>query len=558
MNENTIERFNLLFADAEKNLRTAKTSRTKPWENMYRIVYNKFQYIHGKSSENTASSSENIEKNVNRMYRWYSNQYHTASSYESKSRTTSTKSMLKTGTGFDHWYNFDKPYTKTMFTCYLSGKPTPKRNTENNAKAGDKPPVVFIIHLAVAFKLTAEECDDILQAYGYFKLHSKNIFHLAVYCVLKDIEKNPSVFQTDFGQFQRLRDLYQSAIVALQNESTQSAKYLPKEPVVFSGDREFGSGSTTQLMEFVDERITGLFYVDFIRRHRDEFNERHSKVREEYFRLLDIIIAFFDGDRTVKRSERSFHEFILEYCQNLERKHFRRDLIQKITEEDREPTREILIILWTWEYCFKVAGNLTLPLADGMDFLRKVHGISTNEKLFVEKVFSYSPDCPGFWEQIEAVKEWKTARTPVLEPHEKEAIEDFFDVYFSGNDVVINMSTLLKTKYILKTSNFSWGGSYMRYINSKLDMFGLSILSAANAFDLCFMMLRYINCRENTDGSTTWFYQSATAHTDLLHFGAANHCGYPDGLRFLFHYLSAYKAFKKAEYPLECDIYKKL
>jgi len=221
----------------------------------------------------------------------------------------------------------------------------------------------------------------------------------------------------------------------------------------------------------------------------------------------------------------------------------------------------MLIILWTWEYCFLVAGDLTLSLADAMDFLRKTNGLSGSDASFVETVFPYSSDQPEFWDTVDSVKEYKTTSAPELTPEEKNAIEEYFDVSFPGddNDIMINTSKLFRSRYIpTDRAGFSWGGVYMQRINAQLNMFGYSGLSAANEFDRCFMMLRNIEYKKGDHGAITWKYRSATKEFELLHFESSNQHGYPDGLRFLFLYLSAYKAFTGTAYPLECDIYKKL
>lgn len=630
----SIRPFHNMMTDAELYINEDKNARHLPHVKLYRTAYTNYLKIHGKTATRTNRYNEaEAKRHIESMYRWYKEKYLDTANTTSEikedriCRTTSAENLRNSSDEFDDLYFFGKPYSKTMFSCYLMGKRTPKRKPTNNKAKNtstkpDRPTVTFILHIAVAFKFTVAQCDDLLQTFGYFPLHSKNAFHLAVYCILRDIEKNKAMFQSDFDQFHRLKELYQRAIAVLRNPNPETMAYLKGEPEVFEG--ELSIGSSTQLMRFVQKKISSDHYVDFILRHKEEFNEQHSKVRKEYFRLLNIFMPFFDEKTDVRRYKRisddaeddvrkeelekaieeqqrvkaekilsetgtsdqvifniddcSLHAFIQCFCKSLSRKHYTRDLIQKISKEGCEPTREIMIILWTWEFIFLSVGQLELPFRTVFTVLSKAKKLTDDEevsgKFFsvsdedaVQQIFSISAEHVDFQKKLELLKEWKKRSTALISAEDRATIENCFPVKFSSTDntMLVDTSKLLNRHFVMRTGNDPWGKCYLNYMNAKLNAYGLSILSTANHFDQLFILLKNIDCKSSR-GETLWRYHSPTVYSipgtgtgmKLVHFSTANQFGYPDGLRFLFLYLKAYQKLAEVDYPLECDIYKKL
>lgn len=100
---------------------------------------------------------------------------------------------------FNSAYTFSNLYSFSIFEkCFRKSERTPK--------------YVVLLHIAVAFKVTTCECEDALKLFGYLPLHAKNIFHLAVYTILKEMEGNSDTSSSDFKQFDRLKRIYLSEL----------------------------------------------------------------------------------------------------------------------------------------------------------------------------------------------------------------------------------------------------------------------------------------------------------------------------------------------------------
>lgn len=266
------------------------------------------------------------------LYRWYYDTYTAAGL--TPGRQGAKRNVNQNTPG--QRYVFDTLYAEKVFLDYVT--------------EWKRPPAEFLMHCAVAFKLAPETCDELLGRYGYLPLHVKNLHHAALYTVLRTCQKDEAASDGDHTQFQTLRTLYET-ICQQMNDPAPCARSVPDE------ERSAFSQSQTDAIRaylFENENLTPENLITVISRHRETFNFLHSAIRREYFALLDLFQPLYYNERDWDGEEPDFslYTFLDTFCCSLDRKHYNEVTRTLIEKKGRHPTREMMIVLWIYEFCF--------------------------------------------------------------------------------------------------------------------------------------------------------------------------------------------------------------
>lgn len=438
------------------------------------------------------------------MTDWYTATYRDGSRENaSKNRDVNFDRLAYSGKSFDDEYTFSNLYSTQIFDRSLTGL--------------NKPTYVFILHVSVAFKLTAEQCDELLRAHGYMRLHSRNIFHLAVYAVLKKMEterlSGDKAFLTDFTQFELIKKLVREALAILAEGDGRS-----DEPALAAaGD----AGVSTMLWSEFKKRITYENFLDFIRSRRAELNHERSKLRREYFRLAGALMWLYDsGDRY----EHSFRGFLLRFCKSMDDNHYHEYLHGHLKKDtDKQPTREIMIILWIWEFCFRCFPLLRMS----SDAVLEVYSKICRDSLDSEKQ--------------KFIRKWKSREAP-SEPMKREMSERLYEWFGCGFDrdaaySTVDVARLLGTEgYPPEDAGELWGELCFAAVNARLERFGMGQLNARVDFDRRICSLRGMRFRADRSGERH-IVDALYEHFEAL--------------------AEAESAHEKGKLLLECSTYKK-
>ena len=444
------------------------------------------------------------------------------------------------------------------------------------------PRQIDILRIAVGFKLTEQECNELLYHYGYMKLHSKNPFHIVVYIVLKELEKESPIERlTKFDQFKRVHDLlYETLCLMNQPSGVQdgTVDIGMKQPV--------DHNSTTLLYNSVLPQLDSENCASYIAKHRDIFNERHRKVLEEYRRLESIFHPlFFDGsakdnsqidkalwknsDSSEDYPSYSLYKFIYDFCHTVTANHFHRDMHTTIFKDTRvhTPTREIMIILWIFEYCW---ANACIPCEErlAIRYLRRYAGLLTDRSVSdLTLPVLRRLACSGSETQKAAVTQMgqkELLNTIGVYPSEENDSNVYLDI---GKILGTNNST--PQYYGSQTAanppeeneNATyWRGSDLKAIlDQKLSRFGMLPISARNQFDhtiteLCKITYKFEN------GTGAYYYDGEKIYGiipgDKRFYRTTDQSqpvdSLPEKLKFLFYMLN--RISKNCMEPLECNI----
>lgn len=318
-----------IASDAACSLK--RTSRiSDPWfQAFFEAITDAYKRITGVDLADTDKKAAAKE-----VYAWYFDTYQRAG-LQPGSR--GSKKNVNQFTTIES-YKFDTLYAESVFDgCMLDGK---------------RPGSECILHFAVALQLTPEECDDLLRDYGYLPLHVKNIHHLAIYAVLRENRGiNHNAVRNHFC-FAQLREMFEDAGKLVSECQTI-------ESVEADEEIAFQSNDTNMIRKhlFEQDRLDTGNYLAYISKHKDVFNYLHSAIRAEYLRLIDVFQTLYDTNGKLmcwdgSEGNYSLFQFLCNYCGDYDRKHFNENLRTIIEKKGRHPTREIMILLWLYEYCF--------------------------------------------------------------------------------------------------------------------------------------------------------------------------------------------------------------
>lgn len=279
------------------------------------------------------------------LYGWY------ARRYGEELKLPKGSKGQKRGDGKDEQsYTFDRRYCDDrQFRNYLE---------TSLPQHGSQDLLAFVMHMAVAFLVPLQELDEVLQKLGFHPLHVKNIHHLAIAYVL--LMADAGTVDPDFNPFAQVKTLYFKALQILEDPDAPAGNaysYADLETRMIRNMLLLRKGLATQNFEAL------------VARNRTELNMRHSMILSDFHRLSAVFIHIFDSEAAPESFEMpeeaySFYRFVIRFCHEetkkkteeppkpLTRKKFREQLTSMIDLQQKHPTRNVLILLWLYTYCF--------------------------------------------------------------------------------------------------------------------------------------------------------------------------------------------------------------
>ena len=303
------------------------------------------------------------------LYGWYANRYGT----ELK-MSTGTKGQKRSVDCSSEDYTFDLLYSDDrQFKSYLRA-PLPQ--------SGNQDLLAFVLHTAVAFLVPLGELDEVLQALGFHPLHVKNIHHLSIAYVLLTAEKK--AVAADYDPFAEVRRLYFRALELLAED----------EPAEVEG-YSYADLETRMIRDMLLLR-KGLASQNFealVTRNRAALNMRHSAILADFHKLSAVFIHLFDSSADCFETDEQFYSFycfVEQFCRaGLSRKKFREELTSKIDRLQKHPTRNTLILLWLYTYCFAFVPGIII---DKTTFRRIKKQLAKTNKAWATEVEQYYAD----------------------------------------------------------------------------------------------------------------------------------------------------------------------
>ena len=301
---------------------------------LFRMLCKAYQKRQGADMYDALSDlNEDPYRACTQLYSWYTNRYGAE-----LNMPTGTQGQ-KRSVGLGGEYTFDLLYCDDrQFKKYLLA-PLPQ--------SGSQDLLAFVLHTAVAFLVPLKELDEVLQHLGFHPLHVKNIHHLSIAYVL--LMADSFAADTGFNPFTEAKKLYFTALHILNAPST------PAEDSYSFADQE-----TRMIREalFLHKGLAAQNFESLVTRTRTALNMRHSLILSDFHRLSAVFIHLFDSNADPNSFEfpeeaYSFYRFVAHFCkEDLSRKKFREQLTSMIDTQQKHPTRNVLILLWLYTYCF--------------------------------------------------------------------------------------------------------------------------------------------------------------------------------------------------------------
>ena len=303
---------------------------------LFAMLYHAYCRIIGKTEafqEIVAQGS--ISQVSGEMYRWYRHRY--ADDLQMKS---GTKGQKRAAVRDSENYTFDLLYCDgRQFRNYLaSGLPY----------SGSQERLSFVLHTAVAFLVPPAELDKVLQHLGFHPLHVKNLHHLAIFTVLSSA--NSQRVPDSFHPFERVKALYFRGCDILRGIAVPQAEGY-----------HFGGQQTLQIRKslFEEGKLTEESFDSIVAINGAGINARHSLILDDFHKLAAVFTHVFDTVQPLREIGReneayySLYAFISRYCnETLSRRKFREQMTGMIDSYEKHPTRNILILLWLYAFCF--------------------------------------------------------------------------------------------------------------------------------------------------------------------------------------------------------------
>ena len=285
---------------------------------------------------------------------WYIKKYPAPSAENGRKRAGVDRGVGPKTVAGEAEYRFGEPMTASVLENYLI-----KGRALRNGDARD-----FILHMAVALHMAPEALDKLLTDCGFHRLHVKNVHHMAIYAVLWELQNGTLPPETD--AFAEVNCFFREAsallLAASDRQETDEAAD-EQEADAFRG------GSTRVIHAYIcgQAELSRDRVLSFIRNHPKIYGMRHERLLAEHRRLADLFSELYDphegkewtweGD--VTPSAYCFYRFLDEFCQPTDRRHYNDLLYYWIQQKGRHPTRELMICLWIYAFCF-----LFMPVID--------------------------------------------------------------------------------------------------------------------------------------------------------------------------------------------------
>lgn len=257
-------------------------------------------------------------------------------------------------------YYFDEPYRKSQFDKYLVNLEIPDRNEDY---------LGFILHVSVAFFLKPEELDRLLKQCGFQQLHIRNIHHLAIYAVLAHYQDyqgpvgekdNPFAIVREL--YTRGRDILNGELLPIETAEDGMCKDGNLLPVLVDSAED----TTRWMREYLLSK--GTLKVDnydkIVTQYKNSLTMIHKQLIDDHHMLASVFTIVNNpgstkrGDMRYRKyvqqytSQYSLYKFINKFCQEKSQREFEKSLFTYIDTEKKHPTREVMILLWIYAYCF--------------------------------------------------------------------------------------------------------------------------------------------------------------------------------------------------------------
>ena len=313
---------------SSRQARSTDPARNK----LFEMLYNAHCRRTGTGEEYSALTDHH--KACTRLFSWYRNRY--GDELQMPTGTRGQKRAVNCGT---EEYTFDLLYCDDrQFRNYLEGG-LPQNGTQDL--------LAFVLHTAVAFLVPLWELDEVLQQLGFHPLHVKNIHHLAIAYVL--LMADPNGAEPGYNPFAEVRRLYFLGRRILRQPDA------PAEEAYHYADLE-----TRMIRDMLLLRrgLAAQNYEALVARNRAALNMRHSMILSDFHKLSAVFIHVFDSNSGPDAFEMpeegySFYRFVAQFCkEDLSRKKYREQLTSMIDLNQKHPTRNVLILLWLYTYCF--------------------------------------------------------------------------------------------------------------------------------------------------------------------------------------------------------------
>ena len=303
---------------------------------LFQMLYNAYCRTEGisKTFSDLSAQDDGYNKACSQLFRWYTNRYS-----DLLNMSKGTKGQKRRVSNNSENYTFNLRYNDNrQFRKYLLPV-SPATSTQDFLS--------FILHTAVAFMVPLKELDEVLQHLGFHPLHVKNIHHLSIAYVLlmaDSIEKD-----TDFNPFAEVHKLHITAHEILNDTSAPTVDACSYDDLETKMIRD---------MLLLRKGLASQNFEALVARNRAALNMRHSKILSDFHRLSAVFIHIFDSQAEpdcfeFPEEDYSLCRFVQKFCkENLIRKKFRSQLMGMVAKDEYHPTRNLLILLWLYTYCF--------------------------------------------------------------------------------------------------------------------------------------------------------------------------------------------------------------
>ena len=217
-------------------------------------------------------------------------------------------------------------------------------------------PREFLLHTAVLFRMTPAETEEQLRRCGYQQFHARDLHDLAVWAVLNSSSAAEHPFRT-------VLELYQQACeLVLRTPPRETA-----EP----GAAPDADNSTRILRRslLASGSLNADNMLEYVALHPEYYNARHRRLLLEHGRLANLFVLLYDRESAAaghrewqeEESAYSFYRFVHDFCKPLEHVRFADNLYGQTAKKNRNPTRELMILLWLHTWCFRFLPAVAVP-----------------------------------------------------------------------------------------------------------------------------------------------------------------------------------------------------
>lgn len=312
---------------------SGKNSESKLFEMLYnaycRMVNN------GRDFQDTVQECTYTE-DCSEMFTWYKD------TYTKLGLKKGTQGQKRFVTGNEEEYTFNLLYSDDrQFQAYL---------LTDTPQSGSQDLLCFILHSAVAFLVSPKELDEVLQKLGFHPLHVRNVHHLAIYTVLTASQDDAYRIPEGYNPFDEVRALYFRACDILE-----SGEHWSSDTFSFS---DYLTKEIRQIL-FLNKELSYGNFDAIVRNNVSGLNRRHSLILDDFHKLSAVYTTIFE-DYPEENQRHSFYQFVNRFCKPISPKKFRENMGSMIDNNQKHPTRQILILLWLFDYCFSFIDGIEL------------------------------------------------------------------------------------------------------------------------------------------------------------------------------------------------------